>query len=83
LQVLQVLDPNAGLSYELLAITTAIWGGTPLSGGKGSVIGCVLGAIFMGITQNALNLLNVPTYYQQIMIGVVLLLLVLFLKKKA
>lgn len=69
-------DPNAGVMYELTAIAAAIIGGTSLSGGKTSVIGAMLGALIMGILQNGLNLLTVPAYYQQLAIGIILILAV-------
>ena len=49
-------DPTAGLSYELLAITAAIIGGTNLFGGRGSILGTMIGALIMGVLQNGLNL---------------------------
>ena len=69
-------DPTAGLSYELTAITAAIIGGTSLFGGKGSILGTMVGALIMGVLQNGLNLLGVQSYYQQIAIGAVLILAV-------
>ncbi len=69
-------DPSAGSMYELSAITAAIIGGTHLSGGKSSVIGAMVGALTMGALQNGLTLLAVPTYYQQVAIGSMLILAV-------
>jgi ribose/xylose/arabinose/galactoside ABC-type transport system permease subunit len=69
-------DPTAGLNYELTAITAAIIGGTSLFGGKGSILGTMVGALIMGVLQNGLNLLAVQSYYQQIAIGAVLILAV-------
>lgn len=69
-------DPNAGLGYELAAITGAILGGTRLFGGRASVIGGMVGALVMGVLQNGLTLLAVPSYYQQVAIGAVLILAV-------
>ena len=69
-------DPTAGLNYELTAVTAAIIGGTNLFGGRGSVIGTLIGALIMGVLQNGLNLLNVPSFYQQMAIGAVLVLAV-------
>jgi ribose/xylose/arabinose/galactoside ABC-type transport system permease subunit len=65
-------DPVAGINYELAAITAAIIGGTSLFGGKGSILGSVVGALIMGVLQNGLNLLGVQSYYQQVAIGAVL-----------
>lgn len=69
-------DPTAGLNYELTAITAAIIGGTNLFGGRGSILGTMIGALIMGVLQNGLNLLAVQSYYQQMAIGSVLILAV-------
>lgn len=69
-------DPTAGLNYELTAITAAIIGGTNLFGGRGSILGTMIGALIMGVLQNGLNLLAVQAYYQQMAIGAVLILAV-------
>jgi ribose transport system permease protein/inositol transport system permease protein len=69
-------DPTAGITYELTAITAAIIGGTNLFGGRGSILGTMIGALIMGVLQNGLNLLAVQSYYQQMAIGVVLILAV-------
>ena len=65
-------DPTAGLNYELAAITAAIIGGTNLFGGRGSILGTMIGALVMGILQNGLTLMNMQSYYQQMAIGTVL-----------
>jgi len=69
-------DPTAGITYELTAITAAIIGGTNLFGGRGSILGTIIGALIMGVLQNGLNLLAVQSYYQQMAIGAVLILAV-------
>lgn len=69
-------DPTAGIAYELTAITAAIIGGTNLFGGRGSILGTMIGALIMGVLQNGLNLLAVQSYYQQMAIGAVLILAV-------
>jgi ribose transport system permease protein len=69
-------DPTAGITYELTAITAAIIGGTNLFGGRGSILGTMIGALIMGVLQNGLNLLAVQSYYQQMAIGGVLILAV-------
>ncbi|TCL68100.1 ABC transporter permease [Rhizobium sp. BK251] len=69
-------DPTSGLNYELTAITAAIIGGTNLFGGRGSILGTMVGALIMGVLQNGLNLLAVQSYYQQMAIGAVLILAV-------
>ncbi|HEU0222658.1 MAG TPA: ABC transporter permease [Paracoccaceae bacterium] len=69
-------DPTAGITYELTAITAAIIGGTNLFGGRGSILGAMIGALIMGVLQNGLNLMAVQSYYQQMAIGAVLILAV-------
>ncbi|MBI2717260.1 MAG: ABC transporter permease [Rhizobiales bacterium] len=69
-------DPTAGYTYELTAITATIIGGTSLFGGRGSILGALVGALIMGVLQNGLNLLAVQSYYQQIAIGAVLIIAV-------
>jgi ribose/xylose/arabinose/galactoside ABC-type transport system permease subunit len=65
-------DPTAGMNFELSAITAAIIGGTNLFGGRATILGTVIGALIMGVLQNGLNLLAIPTFWQQISIGFVL-----------
>ncbi|KGA98655.1 cytochrome C6 [Alkalihalobacillus alcalophilus ATCC 27647 = CGMCC 1.3604] len=62
-------EPLAGTGFELFAIAAAIIGGTSFFGGKGRIIGVVMGALIIGVINNGLNILNVPTYYQQIVMG--------------
>ena len=69
--------PNAGLGYELDVIAAVVVGGTALTGGRGSVIGTLIGAVCIGILNNALNLANVDPYLQRIAVGVVILAAVL------
>ncbi len=65
-------QPNAGIGYELDAIAAVVIGGTSLSGGSGGVVGTILGALLMGVINNGLDLLNVSSYYQQIVKGVII-----------
>ncbi|KAA9010036.1 ABC transporter permease [Histidinibacterium aquaticum] len=65
-------DPTAGMTFELSAITAAIIGGTNLFGGRATILGTVIGALIMGVLQNGLNLLAIPSFWQEISIGVVL-----------
>ena len=67
---------SAGLFLELDAIAAAIIGGTSLTGGRGRVLGALLGALLMGSLNNGMSLMNVPTFYQDTARGVVLLLAV-------
>lgn len=69
--------PQAGLSYELDAIAAVVIGGTSLSGGTGSVMGTLFGALLIGVINNGLNLLGVSSYYQQVAKGLIIVLAVL------
>lgn len=73
-----VADPGAGTGEELRIIAACIIGGCSLKGGRGTVFGGLLGLIFVGFINNGLILLRVPVYYQQLSMGVVLLLAVGF-----
>lgn len=66
-------DPNAGTGYETFAIASAIIGGTSFFGGKGTIVGVVVGGLIIGVINNGLNILNVPTYYQQIVMGALII----------
>ena len=70
-------QPTAGGGYELDAIAAVVLGGTTLAGGEGSITGTLLGAFIIGVLNNGLNLLNVSSFYQQVVKGVVILLAVL------
>ena len=73
-----VADPGTGTGEELRIIAACIIGGCSLRGGKGTVIGGLLGLIFVGFINNGMVLLRVPVYWQQLVMGVVLLLAVGF-----
>jgi ribose transport system permease protein len=70
-------QPNAGISYELDSIAAVVIGGTSLSGGRGTIMGTVLGAIIIGVLNNGLVLLNVSPFWQQVVKGGVILLAVI------
>jgi len=69
--------PNAGQLYELDVIAAVVVGGASLTGGRGSVPGSLLGALFIGTLNNGLNLAGVDPYLQKIVLGVVILAAVL------
>lgn len=69
--------PNSGQGYELDAIAAVVIGGTSLSGGKGTILGTIIGALIMGVIRNGLNLLNIDPYFQSVVLGVVIILAVL------
>lgn len=72
---------TAGSGYELDAIAAVVIGGTSLSGGEGSIIGTLIGALIIGVLNNGLNLMNVDPYFQLIVKGAVILIAVLLDKK--
>lgn len=73
---LNAAQPIAGNGYELDAIAATVIGGTSLIGGVGSVISTSIGALIMGVLQNGLTLLNVTSYLQRLIIGLVIILAV-------
>ena len=70
-------QPIAGMSYELDAIAATVIGGTSLLGGEGTVLGTLIGALIMAVLRNGLNLLTVSSFFQQVVIGSVIILAVL------
>lgn len=76
-------QPTAGGSFELDAIAAVVLGGTSLSGGRGWLVGTLIGAIIIGVLSNGLNLLNVSSFYQQVVKGVVILIAVLLDRSKS
>lgn len=76
-------QPTAGMGYELDAIAAVVLGGTSLAGGKGRISGTLIGALIIGTLNNGLNILNVSSFYQQVVKGVVILLAVIMDRKKS
>ncbi len=70
---LDAADPKAGLGYELDSIAAVVIGGTSLSGGRGSILGTVLGCLIIGVLNNGLFLLDVSPFWQQVIKGLVIL----------
>lgn len=70
---LDAADPKAGLGYELDSIAAVVIGGTSLSGGRGSILGTVLGCLIIGVLNNGLVLLEVSPFWQQVIKGAVIL----------
>ena len=68
--------PNAGLQSELDAIAAVIIGGASFFGGRGTVLGVFAGVMIMGILRNGLNLMNVSVFWQQVLIGSIIILAV-------
>jgi ribose transport system permease protein len=69
-------QPTAGQGYELQAIAAVVIGGGSLNGGEGSVVGTLIGAFIMGLLSNGADLLNISNYWQQVIIGSVIILAV-------
>lgn len=69
---------SAGTGYELEGIAAAVIGGVSLMGGEGSIAGALIGALIMGMLRNGLNLNGINSYWQQIVIGAVLIFAVAF-----
>jgi ribose transport system permease protein len=76
-------QPNAGLGYELDSIAAVVIGGTSLSGGRGTILGSVLGCLIIGVLNNGLFLLDVSPFWQQVVKGVVILVAVAIDKAQA
>lgn len=70
--------PNAGVGYELQVITAPIIGGTSFSGGVGTVMGTLAGALIVGILGNIMNLIGIGSYIQQIVMGAIIVVAVAY-----
>lgn len=66
--------PTMGTGYELQAIAAVVIGGTSLAGGRGGIIGTLIGTLIMGIISNVMNLMNVTAFWQYIVIGSIIVL---------
>lgn len=74
-------QPTAGETYELDAIAAVVLGGTSLMGGKGRIVGTLIGVLIIGVLNNGLNLVGVSSFYQQIIKGLVIVVAVLIDRK--
>ena len=74
-------QPTAGETYELDAIAAVVLGGTSLMGGKGRIVGTLIGVLIIGVLNNGLNLIGVSSFYQQIIKGLVIVIAVLIDRK--
>ena len=70
-------EPNLGATFALESITAAVVGGVSLRGGEGRILGAVLGALFITILTNGMNLIRIESYVQEIAVGVVLIVAVI------
>lgn len=75
-------QPTAGSGFELDAIAAVVLGGTSLAGGYGTLGGTLIGALIIGVLDNGLNLLNVSSFYQQVVKGAVILVAVLLDRRR-
>ena len=69
-------DPIAGNLFELDAIAATVMGGTSLTGGEGTILGTMVGALIISLVRNGMNILNVQSFWQQFVIGSVIILAV-------
>lgn len=78
-------QPTAGSGYELEAVCATVIGGSSIMGGEGSIVGSAIGAMVVMVLRNGMVLLGVSTYWQQLIIGTVLVVAVIFdvMRKKA
>ena len=66
-------QPNAGAGFELDAIAAVVIGGTSTAGGRGTMTGTLIGVLLIGVINNGLDLLNVTSYYQQVVMGIIII----------
>lgn len=71
-------QPTAGTGYELDVIAACVIGGASLSGGEGTILGAIIGALIMGVLRNGCNLLDISAFWQQIAIGGIIVVAVFF-----
>ncbi|WP_236792654.1 ABC transporter permease [Amycolatopsis sp. GM8] len=69
-------QPATGMGYELQAIAAVVIGGTSLSGGKGSIIGTLIGALIISVLNNGLQIMSIPQEWQNVILGAVILVAV-------
>jgi ribose/xylose/arabinose/galactoside ABC-type transport system permease subunit len=69
----EVGNPNLGVSLEMTAIASAVVGGTALAGGKGTIVGTLLGVAWVGIVSNSLNIIGVSSFYQYVVTGCIVI----------
>jgi ribose transport system permease protein len=70
-------QPTVGPSWLMPSVTAAIISGTTLSGGEGTVIGAIIGAVFMGVLSNGIVLMDISAYWERVIIGLVVIIAVL------
>jgi len=75
-------QPNTSQGFSLDVISACVLGGVSLSGGVAPILGAIVGVLIMGTVQDAMNLMNIPTFYQYVVRGLILLIAVLIDKAK-
>lgn len=75
-------QPNTSVGFSLDVISACVLGGVSLAGGIAPIQGAIVGVLIMGTVQNAMNLMNIPTFYQYVVRGLILLIAVLIDKFK-
>lgn len=76
--IMRQVDPNAFTGFELQVIAAVVVGGANIMGGSGSVLGTLLGVLFLAVLNNALILTHIPTFWQKIIVGMIIIMAVSF-----
>ncbi|WP_413615274.1 ABC transporter permease [Halomonas cupida] len=76
-------QPNAGVGFELDAIAAVVLGGAAITGGRGMILGTLVGALLLGVLNNGLNLMGVSPYLQNVIKGCIILLAIYISRKRA
>ena len=75
-------QPNAGVGFELDAIAAVVLGGAAITGGRGMILGTLIGALLLGVLNNGLNLMGVSPYLQNVIKGLIILLAIYISRKR-
>lgn len=75
-------QPNAGVGFELDAIAAVVLGGAAITGGRGMILGTLVGALLLGVLNNGLNLMGVSPYLQNVIKGLIILLAIYISRKR-
>ncbi|KVV62173.1 sugar ABC transporter permease [Burkholderia cepacia] len=76
-------QPNAGVGFELDAIAAVVMGGTSISGGRGAILGTLVGALLLGVLNNGLNMIGVNPYVQNVIKGGIILLAIYISRERS
>ncbi len=76
-------QPNAGVGFELDAIAAVVLGGAAITGGRGMILGTLIGAMLLGILNNGLNLMGVSPYLQNVIKGCIILLAIYISRRRS